>query len=164
MKIAIVYYSFEGNCAFAAKTLKEAFEASGGKVELFEIALADEKKRSGFSKFLWGGSMVMMKKKPAIKPLSIDFSAFDLIVLGAPVWAGNPAPPAAVFLETANLRGKKTAFFCCHAGGKGKAPEKFRALLAGSTIAGEIDMVNPAKNSEGLKEKLSAWAAALLQA
>jgi flavodoxin len=163
LKTAIVYYSFEGNCALTAQTLKEILEAApfNGKADLYEIRTADAKKRTGFSKYVWGGSQVFMRKKPALLPMDFDPAPYDLIILGAPVWAGSPAPAMVSFLDKAKPDGKKAAVFCCHAGGKGKALEKFRALVPGAV--GELDLRNPAANPEGLNEKLSGWLQSLIR-
>jgi flavodoxin len=164
MKTAIVYYSFEGNCALTARTLKEILEAAPfkGKADLHEIKTVDGKKRTGFSKYVWGGSQVFMHRKPPLAPVAFDPAAYDLIILGTPVWAGSPAPAMASFLDKISLHGKKTALFCCHAGGKGKALEKFRALAPGAVIAGELDLRSPAAAPEGLGEKLAGWLQSLV--
>jgi hypothetical protein len=66
------------------------------------------------------------------------------------------------FLSRTPLSGRKTAVFCCHAGGKGKALDKFKALLQGNTVAGEIDFNNPARgNTDELRKKIDAWVTAL---
>ena len=171
MKTAIIYYSLDGNCALVAKTLQEILVAPPfkGKAELFEIKLMDTKKRSGFSKFLWGVGQMLKRKKPALQPLLVDPAAYDLIVLGTPVWAASPAPALGSFLDSVTINGKKLALFCCHAGGKGKIMEKFKALLPGNTFMGEIDFVNPAGKrdprqraaSSWLKELLAEWAKSL---
>jgi flavodoxin len=159
MKTAIIYYSYERNCALAARTLRGILESApfNGKADLHEIKTIDDKRRTGFSKYFWGGSQVLMRKKPPILPMAFDPAPYDLIILGTPVWAGSPAPAMVSFLDKTTLNGKKTALFCCHAGGKGKALEKFRALIPGALIAGELDMVNPAADPEGLGERLSGW-------
>ena len=153
MKAAVIYYSFEGNCAMVAGLLKEELNA-----DVFEIKTADSKKRTGFAKFLWGGAQVVVRKKPELLPLDINITSYDMIILGTPVWAASPAPALFSFLDKTKIEGKKIALFCCHAGGKGKALEKFRALLSGNTIVGEIDFNNPASGgSAGLKQKVSEW-------
>jgi flavodoxin len=159
MKTAIVYYSFEGNCALTARTLKGILEAApfNGKADIYEIKTADAKKRTGFSKYVWGGSQVFMRRKPALLPMAFEPAPYDLIILGTPVWAGSPAPAMVSFLDKSELGGKRTALFCCHAGGKGKALEKFRALASGAVTAGELDLRNPASAPEGLNEKLTGW-------
>ena len=154
MKTAVIYYSFEGNCALVAKAIKDALDA-----DIFEIKTIDKKKRTGFAKYLWGGFQTIMKKKPELEPLSIDIIAYDLIVLGTPVWAASPTPAILSFLDKTRITGKKIALFCCHAGGKGKLFDKFKALLPGNTIAGEIDFESAAKlESAALKQKIDEWA------
>jgi len=111
----------------------------------------------------WGGGQVFRGIKPPLKPLSVDINAYDLIILGTPVWAGSPTPAIASFLDKNNIAGKKIALFCCHGGGMGKALDKLKALLNGNTVIGEIDFIRPAKtDSAGVKQKLSAWAKTLI--
>jgi flavodoxin len=158
MKTAIVYYSFEGNCAKTAELLREALKA-----DVYEIKTADAKKRTGFAKYAWGGAQVVMHKKPELRPYNIDVNAYDLIILGTPVWAGSPAPAMAAFADRTKIAGKKIALFCCHAGGRGRAMEKFKALFPGNDLAGEIDFVNPASADAGeLKRKTGEWAKTLV--
>ena len=153
MKTAIIYYSFEGNTALVAKTAASVVNA-----DIFEIKTADTRKRKGLAKYLWGGGQALRRKKPALLPLHIDINAYDLVILGTPVWAGCPAPAIVSFLDKTKITGKKVALFCCHGGGKGKVFAKLKALLPGISIAGEIDFVNPAKTeSADLKKKLGDW-------
>ena len=153
MKTAVVYYSYDGNCALVAEQIKALVNA-----DLIRLQTQDEKKRGGFAKYFWGGSQVVMHKKPALKPYVFDTAAYDLVIIGAPVWAASPAPPLETFLSETNISGKKLALFLCHAGGKGKAMDKLKRLLAGNTIAAETDFVNPAgENTEELKRKIGEW-------
>jgi flavodoxin len=157
LKTAVIYYSFDGNCALVAEALKSRLNA-----DVFAIRTVDERKRTGLAKYIWGGRQVFQHTKPELKPLKVDTGAYDLIILGAPVWAGSPAPAMVSFLSRPGFSGKKTALFCCHGGGKGKALDKFRALLQGNTVAGEIDFYNPARgNTEELRKKIDAWVTAL---
>ena len=153
MKTAVIYYSFEGSCALVAKAVKDALNA-----DIYEIKTIDKKKRTGFAKYLWGGFQTITRKKPALEPLSIDVNTYDLIILGTPVWAASPAPAMFAFLSKTTITGKKVALFCCHAGGKGKAFDKFKALLPGNTIVGEIDFQNAAREQNAsLKQKIDEW-------
>jgi flavodoxin len=153
MKTAVVYYSYEGNCAFIAKQIKSRLDA-----DLVALETVDEKKRTGLAKYAWGGSQVFMGKKPALKPRDFDPAVYDLIVLGTPVWAGSPSPAMASFLSDTKITGKRIALFVCHAGGKGRALEKFEALLPGNAVTGRIDFVNPARaDPEELLKKIDGW-------
>jgi flavodoxin len=157
MKTAVVFYSLDGHCLLAAEEIRAQLNT-----DLIPLYTKDEKKRSKFGKFFWGGGMVFRRIKPPLKPYSFDASAYDLIIIGAPVWAGSPAPPVETFISEANLKGKKIALFVCHAGGKGNALEKFKALLGGNEIAAEADFVESAKNNtENFKQRVSEWAKGL---
>jgi flavodoxin len=153
MKTAVIYYSYEGNCALIAGIIKSCMDA-----DIFEIKTRDNKKRSGFMKYFLGVAQVFLRKRPELLPLAADINSCDLVILGTPVWAASPAPAVVSFLDKTKISGKKIALFCCHGGGMGKALEKFKALLPGNTLVGEIDFVYPARN-EGpeLKRKIEEW-------
>ncbi|MDR2096867.1 MAG: NAD(P)H-dependent oxidoreductase [Treponema sp.] len=153
MKTAVIYYSLDGNCAMIAE--QAALQL---KADVFRVLLADTKDRRGIAKMFWGGRMAVMHKKPEIQALAVNPGAYDLIVIGTPVWAASPAPPLASFLEKTPIRGKKIALFCCHAGGKGRVFDKIKAMLPGNTFTGEIDFINPSKaDREETLAKLKAW-------
>jgi flavodoxin len=157
IKTAVIYYSLDGNCALVAEAIKNRLNA-----DVFAIKTADEKRRTGIGKYIWGGRQVFQHTKPELKPLNVNIDAYDLIILGTPVWAGSPAPAMVSFLSRTQLNGKKTAIFCCHGGGKGKALAKFKALLPENAVAAEIDFFNPARgNTEELRKKINAWVTAL---
>ena len=154
MKTAVVYYSLDGNCALVAEELKAQLNA-----DVISLHTTDEKKRGKIASMFWGCGMVFFRKNPPLKPYTFDPSAYDLIILGAPVWASCPAPPIRTFLSGVGIAGKKTALFICHAGGAGNALEKFRALLAGNEIVAEIDFKDPTKDKpEEVKQRISDWA------
>jgi len=158
MKTAVIFYSYEGNSVLVVNAIKAVLDA-----DVFEIKTIDAKKRSGLSLYAWGGGQVVMRKKPAIHPISADLDTYDLIILGTPVWAASPAPAVFSFLSGKKITGKKIALFCCHRGGQGKALEKFKAMLPGNTIVGEIDFKEPSSmDSAELKQKIEEWVKTLV--
>jgi flavodoxin len=153
MKTAVVYYTLDGNCAIVAQEIKSKLNA-----DLIRLQTQDEKKRSMIGKLFWGGGMVFFGKKPPLKPYTFDPSAYELIIIGAPVWAGSPAPPILTFLSEAAITGKKIALFVCHGGGKGKSLEKFKAWLTGNDIIAEADFINPSRgNSDEVGQQIAEW-------
>ena len=156
MKTAVVFYSLDGNCALVAEEIKTQMNA-----DMIRLYTIDEKKRSTIGKMMWGGGMVFRHIKPPLKPYSFDASAYDLIILGVPVWAGSPAPPVITFLSEAGIKNKKIALFVCHGGGKGKSLVKFKALLEGNEIAGEADFLVPNKGGEKVKKQIADWVKSL---
>jgi flavodoxin len=159
MKTLVVFYSYDGNSALVAEELKNAL---GEGCETLELKTEDGAKRSGFAKYLWGGRMVLTRKNPKLKPHNAAPDGYDLIIFGAPVWAGAPAPALQSFIGETKPKGKRIALFLCHAGGPGKALDKLRALLPGNVIAGSIDFVNPGKQDRAaLAKQIAAWAGSL---
>jgi flavodoxin len=152
MKTAVIYYSLDGNCAFVAKQIKKQMNA-----DMVQIEIKDDKKRKGFIKILWGCFMVFGRKKPALKPYNFNPADYDLIFMGAPVWAGSPAPPLLTFISEAGINSKKIALYLCHASDKGKAMDLFKTLLSSNDIAAEIDFKNPVKNSETVTQQITDW-------
>ena len=152
MKTAVIYYTLDGNCAIVAREIKDKLGA-----DVIQLYTQDEKKRSMIGKMFWGGGMVFSGKKPPLKPYTFDPAAYERIIIGAPVWAGSPAPPILTFLSEAGITGKKIALFVCHGGGKGKSLEKFKACFAGNDIVAEADFREPAKGGGEIEQKIADW-------
>ena len=153
MKTAVIFYSLDGNCALAAEEIKTQLNA-----DMIRLQTKDEKKRSGFAKFFWGGGMVFLHRKPPLKPYTFDPAAYDLIIIGAPIWAASPAPPIKTFLSETNITGKKIALFVCQAGSNEGALDKFKSMLPGNEIVAAIDFISPANSGgEELKLKVAEW-------
>jgi len=157
MRTAVVYYTLSGNCELVAREIKAKMDA-----DLIRLHTKDEKKRGKIGSMFWGVGMVFSRKKPPLKPYSFDASAYDLIIIGAPVWAGSPAPPVETFISETGLKGKKIALFVCHAGGRGNSLGKLKALLDGNEIAASADFKDAVKSGgENLGKQVSDWVKSL---
>jgi flavodoxin len=156
MKTAVVFYSLSGSCALIAQELKARLDA-----DLLRLHTEDEKPRGGFAKFLWGIGVMLGIKKAPLKPYTFNPSAYELIIIGAPVWAGSPARPIRAFLAETGITGKKIALFVCHNGGMGNALEKLEALLPGNDITAEADFAYPIKNIEKANQQAADWVKSL---
>ncbi|MDR0730167.1 MAG: NAD(P)H-dependent oxidoreductase [Treponema sp.] len=157
MKTLVVYFSYTGNCGLVAGVIKNSMGA-----ETLELKLADDKKRKGLAKYIWGGKQVFSHAKPPLKPYKADWEQYDLIVIGTPVWAGSFSPALATFLDETRINGKKIALFCCHRGGKGRVFDLLKAALTGNTIVSERGFVIPSGvNRDEAMENVRAWAQSL---
>jgi len=161
MKIAVVYYSLNGNCALIAEELKARLDADLLRLHIEDETTRKGRPRRGFLQFIWAIGVMKGFKKNPLKPYVFNPAAYDLIIIGSPVWAGSPARPIRTFLVETGLTGKKIALFVCHAGGVRKALEKFKALLPGNDIVAEKDFIVPVKNSEKGKQLAADWAKSL---
>lgn len=157
MKKLVVYYSLEGNTKFIAETMATAIEA-----DLLEIKPVNEISKKGLFRFLHGGKQALKKEQPQLLPIDKDPEAYDLIILGTPVWAWTLSSPLYSFLSQNKFEHKKIGLFCCHGGDKGKTWEHMENILKNNEVIGKIDFFNPLqKEPEHNKNKACEWAQTL---
>ena len=158
MKTLIVYYSLEGNTAWAAERIAEITGA-----ELLRLEPVKAYPSSGFRKFFWGGKSAVMAETPELLPYVFDPSAWDRIVFGFPVWAGNLTPPLRTFIRDNDLGGKRIAAFASQSGaGAEKAFGKLKAALGIDRLEAELVLIDPKDKPDGANgEKIRAFCAAL---
>lgn len=108
MKTVILYYTLGGATKKEAERLSKEFDAPVYRVY-------EAHSRSLFSSFIPGGFQAMKRRAVKIKPLGVDLSGFDRVVIGCPVWAAYPAP---AFNSIVNLlpSGKDVELFFCEGG------------------------------------------------
>ncbi|KAB3526361.1 flavodoxin family protein [Alkaliphilus serpentinus] len=157
IKKLVIYYSFEGNTKLVAEAMAEAIGA-----DLLQLRPKKELKSTGFSKYLWGGSQVVMKKKPELLPFEVNPRDYDLILIGTPVWAWTYTPPIATLLSTVDFSGKTIGLFSTHGGQNAKTLINMRNQLKNSNIAGEIDFFEPlTKDTGNAIKRAKEWASSL---
>ena len=149
MKTLIVYYTLEGNTHYAAKKIASLLDA-----DMLRIKPVKTYPRKGFRKFLWGGKSAVMAETPELEPYTFDASAYDRIVFGFPVWAGNVTPPLRTFIKENDLSGKRFAAFACQSGaGAEKAFEKLKAALGIQELDAELVLIDPKTKPDPINEK-----------
>ena len=153
MKTLIIYFSYGRNTARIADMLKSGLDA-----QTLEIKYLKEKKRRGAGKFIWALFQMFHNRKPKIKPYEVDINAWDLIILGTPVWGSGPSPVMRSFLDQTKISGKKIALFCTHAGSMGNCNDQLEAMLPGNTVLGKTDFLfKKGCDPEQLKQKADEW-------
>lgn len=105
MKTLVVYYSRTGNTKKVADELAAALKAD---VE----ELKDGKNRGGPIGFLLAGREAMRKTPVDLQPLAHDPAAYDLVVVGSPIWANAICTPVRTFLAQHRTSLKRVAWFC----------------------------------------------------
>lgn len=149
MKTLIVYYTLEGNTHYAAKKIASLLDA-----DMLRIMPVKTYPRKGFRKFLWGGKSAVMAETPELEPYTFDASAYDRIVFGFPVWAGNVTPPLRTFIKENDLSGKRFAAFACQSGaGAEKAFEKLKTALGIRELDAELVLIDPKTKPDPINEK-----------
>ena len=158
MKTLIVYYSLEGNTAYAAERMAAALGA-----ETLRLSPDKPYPDRGFKKLFWGGKSAVMAETPRLRPYAFDAAAWERIIFGFPVWAANMAPPIRTFIKENDLTGKRIAAFACQGGsGAEKALGKLKAALGIGALEAELVLIDPkARPSEDNERKIDAFCAAL---
>lgn len=120
MKVAVIYYSLEGNTKKVAGKIANKFNA-----DIYELKeLKNKITNTGFSKYFWGGKQVVTKQKPQIEKINFNPEEYDLIFIGTPSWVATYAPVLRTFFSKYDIKNKKIGLFCCHGGGPGRNNKK----------------------------------------
>ena len=130
-----------GNTKWAAEKIAEKLGA-----DLLRIEPAKSYPDKGFKKFFWGGKAAVMAETPALNAYEFDASAYDRVIFGFPVWAGNVTPPIRTFVrENRNaIRNCRKAAFACQSGaGAEKAFGRLKEALDVSSFEAELILIDP---------------------
>lgn len=147
MKTLVVYYSLEGNTRAVAELIAETQSA-----DLFEIKL----KKPYHIATAVALSKLHIDNKTIVElnDFDFDFSAYDRIYLGTPVWWFTFTPPLRAFLNKVSFAGKDVHLFCTHGGDPGKTFPKLSELLVGANIKSSRDFYTVRK----VYKKADKWA------
>lgn len=158
MKSLVVFYSFEGNTKYIAEKI-----ATVTNSDILELKPIKDLKSTGFMKYLWGGRQVVTGIKPELMEITQDFTQYDTIFMGTPVWAFSFTPAFNTFLSNYKFNDKNIALFCCHGGNKGKTFINMRELLKDNNIIGEIDFKEPIKENIEKGKAAEEWALKMIE-
>ena len=142
MKKLFLYYTLSGNGDSVAAYLKE----KGYEIQKVEPSKTPPKKF--FFQLLQCGFNAGRKYCEPLKAYNTDFSDYEEIVIGSPVWNGRLSCPINTVLRETDLSGKKVAFVLYSGRGEAKAAEQqIRAAVPDAEI---IHLKEPKKNPETL--------------
>ncbi len=161
MKTLVVYYSITNNTKLIAEAAAAQLHA-----DLLEVKPRKELPKEGFRKFFFGGMSTVFKQRPKLENANVDWSVYQNIVIGTPIWAGSCSAPIYSFLRKNRLAEKKIALFACHASKEMNAADKcfaeLKKELAGNTFVGKIDFCDPLVHAKDESTaKAAEWAAGL---
>ena len=158
MRTLVVFYSLEGNTAYAAGRIADALGAD-------TLRLRPKKKvpDKGPLKFIWGGKSALMAEAPDLEAFDVDVCAYERIVCGTPVWASTIAPPLRSFLKAHDIADKRVAAFVCQARNGGeKALERLRQCAGVPALEAEVILIDPlARPSRDTDAKIASFCSEL---
>lgn len=110
MKTLVIYYSFDGSTKFIAENIASSLNA-----DLCRIKPIYDLKHQGLKTYINGARLILNKCKPQLDDFRVDFSRYDRIYVGTPIWAFNVAPAIRTLLID-KIRNKEVALFYTHNG------------------------------------------------
>jgi DNA-binding transcriptional ArsR family regulator len=123
LNACVIFYSYSGVTRALASQIRNAFGC-----DLIEVKAKRE--YSAFSVYTTGVLHSLKHSCDPILPEIIDVSKYDLLVIGYPVWVGNPAPPInSAVRALLSCEGKKAVIFITSCGQPGEALAFIRAAL-----------------------------------
>ncbi|NLG28898.1 MAG: hypothetical protein GX557_13375 [Chloroflexi bacterium] len=157
MKAIVCYYSWKGHTAEAGKAIAAALGAH-------EVAVQEVKRRRPLIGFIMGGRDAMRGYCSAIRPLGVDWTAYDTVFVGSPTWASAPAPAVNSLLQDADLAGKRVYLFATSGGGdvaKVFAQLTERVVAKGGVVAGTWHAISAKTQPGDIGGQAQTWAATL---
>ena len=129
MKSLILYYSYQGNTKRIAEMIQKEI---GGEIARIDTvvpygddydAVVDQGQRENAAGYC-----------PELKPLQVDLSQYDTMVLGSPVWWYTFAPAMHTFLKQTDLTGKTVYPFATNGGWLGHTLKDFETACRGAVV------------------------------
>lgn len=122
-KTLVMFYSFTGHT-------KEMAEKQAKKYKADLVEVKETKKRSKWSAYLTGCIQARKQRSIKIEEIKVDFSGYDHIILGAPIWAGFPAPAFNSMVEKIPSGKEVDLFFTSGSGSTAKTRNKIKKVLS----------------------------------
>ena len=156
-KLLIVYYSWSnGNTERVAKLLQSVVVG-----ELLKIDTAVPYAGSYQDVVDQGQREVQRGYEPALKPLGMTLSDYDVIAVGTPTWWYTMAPAVKTFLHQADFTGKTVVPFMTNGGWPGHVIKDIKTACPGATFACEMQVrfdSNGGALLETPEDEIESWA------
>jgi flavodoxin len=153
-KILVVYYSWTGHTRQIAEAIASEL---GADIE----AICEARPRSGWFAYLYSAWEVLREHVVPIKVLEKDPFAYDLIVLGTPVWAGRMSTPVRSYVAQERHKFSRIALFCTEGGANGEKALAQIAQLCGKEPAATLVVTEADLKSGAFRQKVTDFTKAL---
>ena len=150
--VLIVYYSWSGNTHDLALLLQEKTSGELYRLETQKTYLPFPEIYQEAKEEIKNGHL------PELNNSIPDIEAYDLVLIGSPVWWYSLAPAMLTFLSQCDFKNKPVALFSTHEGEMGEFNQTFEKAVQNAKILPAKDFnINLMKNKEELNEKISSW-------
>lgn len=135
MKPIVIYYSHSGNTRRVAEKLAAATGA-----DLAEIRTVRPYTGSYDDVVEQGRREIDSGFLPELRPLDVDLSRYDTVILGTPVWWYTFAPAINSFLHSADLAGKTVYPFATNGGWLGHTFRDMERVCNGACVQAGLNI------------------------
>ena len=138
MRVAIVYHTLSGNTRRVAELLAARL---AGTVDADLVEVRDRHQYSTLTAYSYGAPRALRGEAAEVEPDAIEVGAYDVVVLGSPVWAFAPTPAAnGAVAALRGIDGKEAVVYVTAGGGPGRAAELLGAALGarGARVRGAV--------------------------
>lgn len=146
MKTLITYYSYSGNTDRVVKIFADVLRKQG------EVDIQRLRPKYEITTFIGQCAAARSHKKAALgEGIKFDVGAYDLILLGCPVWAFAPVPAMNTFLDNLSGASGKRAIVLLTSGsglGVGLCFKNMRRALEAKGVS-QIDEINIPDRKQG---------------
>ena len=122
MKTLIVYYSLTGKTERVCRNLQKSCCA-----ERLELRQTHNYSLAGA--YFFGAMRARKGESVSLRPVDLDITPFDRIILAGPVWAGAPAPALTGFLRSYDLFGREVHGLLVYSGNPRNASARLRSEI-----------------------------------
>ncbi|MDR1396649.1 MAG: hypothetical protein LBJ14_02820 [Desulfarculales bacterium] len=146
-RILIAYYSHSGATRRVAEHIKES---TGG--DIYEIQELEPYPRDYSAVVNQAKKEIAAGHKPSLNGELPDAADYDVIFIGSPNWWSTIAPPAATFLSSLDLTGKRIIPFITHGGGGlGRTISDIKKLCQAAAVDDGLDATRSERIPEFVK-------------
>ena len=151
-KVLVVYYSLGGNTAEVAGRIRDLTDGTLIEIETEKVYPSIP------ALYLVAGLELKNGKFPALKKSVDDFSSYDVIFIGSPVWWYTVSAPMLSFLSKADFKGKTVVPFATEGGNYGNFFVDFAKEARNAKVAEGISFTGVSKTDVStLDQKISTW-------
>jgi flavodoxin len=155
-KVLVVYYSAGGNTAEVAQRISAM---TGGT--LLELKTREPYPDTPML-YLRAKLDLSNNKYPELETTSFDFSMYDVIFVGSPVWWYTVSLPVLSFLSGNDFGGKTVVPFCTQGGKSGEFFQRFAREAGNAKLVGGLEFSRvPSIDPASLDQTISSWLSAV---
>ena len=151
-KSLIVYYSYRGNTESIAEMIQK--ETGADVVRIQTVVPYTGSYNQVVNQ---GQEEVNRGYCPKINPVDVDWSQYDTIILGTPVWWYTFAPAMHTFLKSQDWNGKTVYPFATNGGWIGHTFKDFKNLCKGADVKNGLNVRFDESTLRTSKKDIMEW-------